>query len=538
MNNELKKIKKIYGEDTMHLCRTLFPSILEHEGLLLSILQDYFAPTKFLAQEIISQHKEENFKNYIFSFIDVEDHQVLSNKSPQELMKMAGYTLYECHTEEDIQKFKKYYAPGEALCTFNGGRLNSCYVFFAVKDNVAEIKRENFREPRREDEYGTSVMSIQFSKDSSNTLSIKNRYNHRVNNPDNTYYNNLENIMVGLTRSFENAYDLKINSNAHTTLELDNFCFSDDGKYHHYSIENQNTYFCENNYLVKNHHLIDIYANEKERYIMLDTYVIDLKEKKLINLLPQYQNEFDNIINETSNILVSKGPNKTRKITIENSDKKPIELVIDGTGNIIFFSDENTEYIGSNFMRTNVGLKKINIPNVKQIGDSFLILNRDLEEIDLPNVSYIGNFFCANAQKIKSVNLPNLIKAGNDFLEVASALITLKLPSLEYVGKSFLGEASSLQILDVPKLKDVGEFFLLTNRALETAYFPSLVLNDNGDLMHYFGFLRDNRNLKTFYVNDIDEETLPRFFRLNPWLQIVYNETLQYDEMTKNGKSI
>lgn len=47
MNNELKQIKKIYGEDTMHLCRNLFPSILEHEGLLLSILKEHFAPTKF-----------------------------------------------------------------------------------------------------------------------------------------------------------------------------------------------------------------------------------------------------------------------------------------------------------------------------------------------------------------------------------------------------------------------------------------------------------------------------------------------------------
>ena len=58
MNSELKKIKKIYGEETMHLCRSLFPTILEHEGLLLSILEEHFAPTKFLAAEIKSQNKE------------------------------------------------------------------------------------------------------------------------------------------------------------------------------------------------------------------------------------------------------------------------------------------------------------------------------------------------------------------------------------------------------------------------------------------------------------------------------------------------
>ena len=161
-------------------------------------------------------------------------------------MKLAGYTLYECHTEEEIQSFKKYYAPDEALCTFKGNRLDTCIVFFAVKDNVDEIKRENFTKPRREDEYGTSVISIQFSRDSVNTLSIKNRYNHRVNNPDNTFYNNLDNIIPGLTHSFNQYYGLDINSNISSKLKLENFILGSDKKYHHYNIENQNIYFCSN----------------------------------------------------------------------------------------------------------------------------------------------------------------------------------------------------------------------------------------------------------------------------------------------------
>ena len=68
MNNELKQIKKIYGEDTMKLCRTLFPTILEHEGLLSNILAKHFAPTKFLAKEIIKEDKVNEFKNYIYGF--------------------------------------------------------------------------------------------------------------------------------------------------------------------------------------------------------------------------------------------------------------------------------------------------------------------------------------------------------------------------------------------------------------------------------------------------------------------------------------
>ena len=47
------------------------------------------------------------------------------------------------YPKEDIQKFKKYYAIGEELCTFSGGRLNNCYVFFAVKKNISwfQVKR-------------------------------------------------------------------------------------------------------------------------------------------------------------------------------------------------------------------------------------------------------------------------------------------------------------------------------------------------------------------------------------------------------------
>ena len=36
-----------------------------------------------------------------------------------------------------------------------------------------EIKREDFTEPMRQDKYGTSVISIQFTRGDINTLSIK-----------------------------------------------------------------------------------------------------------------------------------------------------------------------------------------------------------------------------------------------------------------------------------------------------------------------------------------------------------------------------
>ena len=99
--------------------------------------------------------------------------------------------------------------------------MKSCRVWFAVKKNVDEIKSEDFKKPRREDDYGTSVISIQFSKSKINYLSIKNRYNHTITdvNPDSTYGNNLDNIIVGLTQAFVETYNLKL-TNTSTTLKL------------------------------------------------------------------------------------------------------------------------------------------------------------------------------------------------------------------------------------------------------------------------------------------------------------------------------
>jgi len=149
--DELKLIKKHYSEKMMHLCRELFPSLLEKEGLLFSLLEKDFAYSKFLANDILKQELESKFKNYIYSLVDVENKKIEVIKTPKELLDEAGYILYECNSESDIQSFKKYYAENEELCTFRGGRLNRCHVFFAIKKNINDIKRENFKNPTRQD---------------------------------------------------------------------------------------------------------------------------------------------------------------------------------------------------------------------------------------------------------------------------------------------------------------------------------------------------------------------------------------------------
>ena len=252
MNKDLKIIKKKYGENMMHLCRKLFPTILEKEGILSQVILDSFEASHELYNDLISNNLVVAFENYIYERLDYKTDKIVKiTKTPKELLSEAGYDLYECHTEDEIQAFKKYYSPGEELCTFGGGRLENCYVFFAVKKNIEEIKRANFHNPDRQDLYGTSVLSIQFTRDDAHHLSIKNRYNHTVVNPDATFSNNLDNIIPGLTDSFEKCYGMaqKCNSN---NFEIPNYvCVGK--KYYKYNYEIDNVYYCPNNIIIDNY---------------------------------------------------------------------------------------------------------------------------------------------------------------------------------------------------------------------------------------------------------------------------------------------
>ena len=67
------------------------------------------------------------------------------------LMLQAGYILKECHSEEEIQAYRIFYANGESLCTFKWHRLDFNRVFFAVKNNAHLLKRDDFKNPDRQD---------------------------------------------------------------------------------------------------------------------------------------------------------------------------------------------------------------------------------------------------------------------------------------------------------------------------------------------------------------------------------------------------
>ena len=66
MNQDLKIIKKQYGEAMMHLCRELFATILDNSpGTLSTILLETYAPNHFLYDDLVVKGNYKNeFKNY------------------------------------------------------------------------------------------------------------------------------------------------------------------------------------------------------------------------------------------------------------------------------------------------------------------------------------------------------------------------------------------------------------------------------------------------------------------------------------------
>ena len=90
MEQDLKRIKKVYGEAMSRFCRETFPTILEKEGLLPKLLEKHFERSRFLYEDIIKNNKVEDFKNYIYSLTEEKKQLFEVNKSPKELLNEAG----------------------------------------------------------------------------------------------------------------------------------------------------------------------------------------------------------------------------------------------------------------------------------------------------------------------------------------------------------------------------------------------------------------------------------------------------------------
>ncbi len=471
MENELKKIKKYYGEDMAHFCRDTFPTILEHEGTLVNILLSIFNKNHYLYRDLLENNCLLAFKNMIYNKYNIANN-IKEDVflTPYELMDKAGYTLYKCNSDSDIQAFKKYYAKGEELCTFSSDRLLIAHVYFAVKKNVDEIRREDYLEPKREDLYGTSVISIQFSRDNTHSLSIKNRYNHSVQNPDATYSNDLDNIIKGLTTSFAKYEGMK--QEIYTgELDLKKYVLVDNRYYKYNYLDDSAlnvTYYCPDNIII-DEDVVTTYP--KEKYLIMDYFTLDLvnKEFDVIDL----EDGFVSMIGDISKIEVIKN-GEFKNVTIINTEDEVTEIALDELNRIIKVKNNSVRYIGDDFLHLNDTIKRVELSNVKSIGDNFLVSAISLESAILPNVTIVGDDFIYSSMLVEA-NFTLLEETGSGFLEYAQRLIEVNMPSLRYVGNDCMCELYSLTNINLPMLESAGYGFLEMAPFLINVDMPSLI---------------------------------------------------------------
>ena len=466
---EYRKIKKIYGETFAKLCRELFPTILEEEGKLSGILEKKFANNgRTLGEDVINNERQRELKKIILNefYKEKEEEKIsqsFSTKTPYEILDEVGYYLYECKTEDDIEKFRSYYQDDELLCTFNSkkNRLERCFCFFAVRKDVDKIKRKDFEKPEKDDEYSTSVLGIQFDKTFGTTEMIS-RYNHTVENANCTLDNDLDKLAPGLEQSFKNLMKdrgIVLNFLNNPSFACEGYTLANDGRYYKYNMEIEGDYYCPGNVAILGNRTPQK-VGKLEEGIIADYFYINQKDKSIELINPELQDSFiddfknkdgssnikgiDIVTNkkEIEKIIAQNEADVSKIIKIFKQDvENPVIIGIDKNNNIVAYKNEGLEQVQNNFLRYNQGLTHLDTPNLRKVGDCFL---------------------CDN-DKITQLNLPKLKNAGDDFLLSNGIMKQMELPELEEVGDGFMGFNTELKQLSLPKLKKVGKEFLFSN---------------------------------------------------------------------------
>ena len=496
LNKDLKYIKKKYGEKMMHYCRECFPTILNVPGKLVEILNTHFYCVKdSLYNDIKENHKESEFNDFVYSNAGLKNEYDIRDvsKTPKELLDDAGYDLFECKTVEEVNSFKKYFILGEQLCTFldPASRLENKYVFFAVKKNILDIKREDFLIPDRQDEYGTSVISIQFTREKNNHLSIKNRYNEVVNNPDSTFDNNLDNIIPGLTMSFYKAYGIREIYDENSEFQMEHY-ISIGGEYYKYNYKLNDIYYCTNNIIALNGKVIKY---DPEKYIIMDYFIIDLVNKKVDVFDNKLRDSFSDVIGKIKNIEIVRGE-KDKKVYITNEEDNIFELTLSFDNKLIGIKNNMIDKLPNRFLISGEYLKNMEFSNVREIGNDVLYANTDLEHFNLSKAEVIGNYFLANNIKLTNIDLNKTIMIGDDFLKRNIIVESINFDSLQRVGNSFMFSNKGLSSIVIPNLSYTGKCFFKSNDKVLFASFPSL--QETGDF-----FMNDAKNLRMFEADNL-----------------------------------
>lgn len=393
------------------------------------------------------------------------------------------------------------------------GRLKTRDCFFAVKKDVDKIKRKDFKKPRKDDEYSTSVLGIQFTRTGMTTVEIISRYNHTVINPNCTLGNDLNKLAPGLENSFANLLlerGLVLNSLGKQKFEIPGYTVANDGKYYKYNMEINGEYYCPGNLIISGGKAKSI--AKPEEGLLIDHFYIDKKAKTIKNCINNSDSFIDGLQRiEKIEVEKSDDDNVNRLIKIYMQDiEEPAIIGISKDNQIVKYENNNIVNIGYNFLSNNESLTEIKLPkleevrygflsnnkgliklellNLKQVRDGFLQYNEGLIELKCPQLEKTGDGFLRCNKELTVLEAPKLKEVRDNFLSSNKGIIKLKLQNLKQVGDGFLYNNEGLTILEAPKLKEVGDNFLNSNEGIVKLELPNLEQVGRD-------FLRDNEGL-------------------------------------------
>jgi len=437
---------------------------------------------------------------------EVEEHGVY--ETPFQLLDRAGYDAYYADTLEKQNAIQKYYALGEALCTFRDpDRYKNYYMVNAVKKNVDEIKRGNFPNPQREDEYGTSVISIQIRKEGG-FISIKNRYNHTVSNPDNTFNSNPDNIIPGLSEALRRHFNVDF---SRQKVVLPDRYIEDKGRIIKHHGERNNVYFGDAFYVQDG----VVHELDKRTEVMLDRFIYNNETKTLSNPANLDDAFIDAFKQETEG----------KKIRIDKDKKtKHIHVFANGTeileiydGQIVNLNFPSVTEIGSVERDSVLARFMGGLPNLRRIKGNLNLSGLGLTK--LPNLSHVvvdGDFDCSDNQLSTLEGSPQ--EVGGGFYCHHNQLSTLE-GGPQKVGGDFNCDFNQLSTLEGGPQEVGGSFKCYYNQLSTLEGFPRKI----GGIVNCFSCGVDENSTAPEYlspakIKGIDDKLLEKM--IENWKKI------------------
>lgn len=404
--------------------------------------------------------------------VEIAEHTV--SKTPLQLLDEAGYDAYYADTLEKQNAIRHYYANkatlraladegrispnyaygGEELCTFKDpSRFREYYIINAVRKDVDEIRREDFPNPKREDTYGTSVLSIQILK-TGGFISIKNRYNHTVQNPDNTLNSDPDRIIEGLSMAIKQHFNVDFSSQAVTLPH--NYIFIN-GQIIKYGKEINNIYIGDGFY-VKDGIVTTIDRDFQE---ILDYQFLLDKRSGTVTDVTGWDGSFAQVLeNEIRGKKLSVSRNKETQETIISVNGQ--ELCAMKGGRFCRLTLWETTELPDRFLSGDdfQELEVFNAPKLKRIGNHSFTRNTCPMIVNCPEVEEVGDHSFERVSGAM-IYMPKLKKVGNNTLDFWGPVLNHTLDCLEEVGNKSLIYVSTSSF---PHLKKVGDYFASSAR--------------------------------------------------------------------------